>query len=1238
MSPRARFLVVQVKPMKSQILKLTGMAALLSSAVTLVQADYASTIATYDPVAYWRLGESVTVPTADIAVNAGTLGVAATGYYQGTATHPTTGALAGSADSAGLYDAATGSYTLVPYLPAMNPSGPFTIEAWLNPGAEFAAGSGTLTCALSCGQFASPRTGWLIYQSETGWNFRMYNNNGTATSLSITGGGAPVAGTWYHVVAAYDGTTVKLYVNGTKTAEGTPAGTPAYVPGASGGFAIGGRADASFYWNGSADEVALYPSALPAATVTAHYSNGISASPATPYQTSVLASTPLAYYRLGEAAYTPPATLPVAANTGSLAAAADGSYNPGMTAGAFGPRPPAFSGFGAANIGASFNGTAGYVGTPYQVNDLTEFTIVGWVRRGTIHSGRGGYFGQNDLLEFGDADAGANIELYVNARATNIKAPYPFADNEWGQFVITGTTTNTVLYANGRVLGSLTGEIASYGASAFFFNIGGGGIFNTTGDFFNGGIDEVAVLPTALTPAQVESLYFSAGVTPVITTQPTLPARPTYSGYTLSLSVAARGTPALAYQWRRGGANISSQTSATLQIPGITDALAGIYDVIVSNASGSVTSAPVTVTILPADGVAPTVQYAAGLAGFTKARVWFSKPLDPVTAQTASNYQIAGLTVTAATLTGAPGTAGDSIVELTTSAQTPGQTYTVTVTGVKDQMLPASTVAAGSTVTFKSWTLVQGTIRFEHYDNIASASDAALVGGLSDPRVIAGTPTTLGTITGTFNTRSVFPDDSHENYLAKMTGFITPTENGDYDFFVRSDDASRVYLSANETLPNPTTDTPIAIETGCCRAFQEPGDPATTATPITLQAGRKYAILVYLKEGGGGDWLELAWRKSTDTTAAADLRPLTAPFFASYVDPNADVAFTLQPTNEEGIAPGASTTFTNISFATSDGGFTVTNSTENPAGPLIYDASVGAWTAEGGNGPFNSRLNSPEFVVPVSQAILLSFSHRYSFEADYWDGAQVLVSVNGGAFNVVSNANFTANGYAMGRTIQGSGILNGQYAFNGNSAGYAAGDYITSTAILGNFQAGDKIVVQFLGGWDDATVGSSPNWAIRSMSLAYATPPSEIVFESAATATRQGLPTPFSYQWQRNDGTGFTNIVSATSPSYRFFATAAADFTATFRVVVGVPGNYVNSDVVKVVAPGSGGPVVSPAVPGIPGSALTNIQVNTTTKTITATAPSGTGATAAFFSISPRVTITGFSFNPTTGVLTLTYQ
>ena len=218
-----------------------------------------------------------------MAVNAGSLGDAAVAYYQGAASHPAPGALNGRTDSAAAFDGTAGTFAFVLYNLALNPPAPFSAEAWLNPSVENP--SGTLTCAISSGQFAAPRSGWLIYQSDTGWNLRMYNQNGTATSLSITGGGAPVSGTWHHLVATYDGTNAMLYVNGKSAASGTPT---SYVPGASGGFAVGGRADSSFFWNGSADEVAIYSKALTAADVTAHYANATSAAPAATYQSLVL--------------------------------------------------------------------------------------------------------------------------------------------------------------------------------------------------------------------------------------------------------------------------------------------------------------------------------------------------------------------------------------------------------------------------------------------------------------------------------------------------------------------------------------------------------------------------------------------------------------------------------------------------------------------------------------------------------------------------------------------------------------------------------------------------------------------------------------------------------------------------------------------------------------------------------------------------------------------------------------
>ncbi|MBL9126526.1 MAG: Ig-like domain-containing protein, partial [Verrucomicrobiales bacterium] len=612
---------------------------------------------------------------------------------------------------------------------------------------------------------------------------------------------------------------------------------------------------------------------------------------------------------------------------------------------------------------------------------------------------------------------------------------------------------------------------------------------------------------------------------------------------------------------------------------------AGSYDVVVSNDYGSATSQPVTLNVRPADTVAPVLRYAAGNRTFDGVRVWFSEPLDPATAQDAANYKLSdGLTVVSATLSAPAGSVGDNIVVLATSAQTPGKTYTVTVGGVKDQAVPANLVAAGSSVGFSSWTLSSGFLAFEHYDGISGAADSDIVKGLADPRVIAGKPTTSGYVQGRFDTRTVFPDDSHEAYLARITGWIIPTESGDYYFFLGSDDAGRLYLSSNETPPNPETDTPICIEEDCCDAFAEPdaGDPATTSSPISLQAGKRYAILALLKEGGGGDHMEVAWRKSTDTTPAASLPRIPGRYLYAYVDPNTDLAIVRQPTNQPASLPTPVVEFTVADFTKNDGGYTVENTNPAPPGPWGHAAASGGWVAQGGetacNGPYNSRLTSPAYVVPETEEVTLTFTHRYSFEGDYWDGGQVRISVNGGEFASVSPEGFTANGYATGK-IQGTGILNGQRAFNGDSPGYAAGTTITSSVILGSFKKNDTIAVQFVGAWDECTTANSPGWVVRDVRLAYGKAPRASTFVAEATASRQGTPTSFTYQWQRNDGSGFVDIADATAATYRIFP-VAADLAARFRVVASVPGKSLASEEARLVEGGTTPPEIAIARSG----------------------------------------------------------
>jgi poly(3-hydroxybutyrate) depolymerase len=88
---------------------------------------------------------------------------------------------------------------------------------------------------------------------------------------------------------------------------------------------------------------------------------------------------------------------------------------------------------------------------------------------------------------------------------------------------------------------------------------------------------------------------------PRITTQPA--DQTAMAGQPVSFTVAATGTMPLSYQWKKNGMDIVGQTAASLTIPAaITPDSGAPFCVVVSNGSGSVTSAAATLTVKPAPG------------------------------------------------------------------------------------------------------------------------------------------------------------------------------------------------------------------------------------------------------------------------------------------------------------------------------------------------------------------------------------------------------------------------------------------------------------------------------------------------------------------------------------------------------------------------------------------------------------------------------------------------------------
>jgi hypothetical protein len=574
-----------------------SLAATLVAIVTLpsVRADYSSTVMGLNPVAYYRLNETTPVP-ADTATNLGTAGANGTAFYINDPLHQAPGALPGSTDTAvGLNGTSQRVATL--FDSSINPTGPFTAEAWVNP-ATAQTGSG-LVCPLSFWtEAAGPtgRTGWLIYQSPTGWNLRMYNGINSATVVSVTGGDAPNVGSWYHLALVYDGSTVNLYVNGVPTG---PQSTTGYAPNIGGPLSIGARADGNFWFAGYADEVALYTNALSGTDIQNHYQNGTNASPSQTYNSLVLASNPILYYRLDEPEPTLGQTV-TAVNVGSLGSGADGTYQPGTVTGVSGPP---YAGFGAGNYACRFNGSSGYIDCGFPgdldaysgpISIMTWIHVNGWNKswQAMVTKGDSSWrlhraqISGTDTRFVGFGTTGLSNVDQAGTRAVD--------DGFWHHVVAVYDGSAKYIYVDGTldVSTPVTGTLATDTYAIFI-----GGNAQVTGRLFSGLMDEVAIFTNGLSAAQILQVYDAAQVPPIITQQPQAPGGPFYEGYNITVTAAAIGALPLTNHWYKNNTLLTNRTSLTLSITNAAVGDSGSYTLVVANAYGSITSAVQVITV-----------------------------------------------------------------------------------------------------------------------------------------------------------------------------------------------------------------------------------------------------------------------------------------------------------------------------------------------------------------------------------------------------------------------------------------------------------------------------------------------------------------------------------------------------------------------------------------------------------------------------------------------------------------
>ena len=162
---------------------------------------------------------------------------------------------------------------------------------------------------------------------------------------------------------------------------------------------------------------------------------------------------------------------------------------------------------------------------------------------------------------------------------------------------------------------------------------------------------------------------------------------------------------------------------------------------------------------------------------------------------------------------------------------------------------------------------------------------------------------------------------------------------------------------------------------------------------------------------------------------------------------------------------------------------------DDRAGTAAFAAGPDEGQCSGGAGDISGvmRLESPAIMIPAAAALLprVTFDHYFATEPAF-DGGNVKISVNGGAFELIPSTAFIFNAYngTIATTAQGNtNPLQGQPGFTGTDGGEVTGSWATSQINLNavNVHPGDTIKLRFDFGRDGC--GGRDGWYVDNIKV-----------------------------------------------------------------------------------------------------------------------------------------------------------
>jgi len=217
---------------------------------------YDQTIRSRNPAAWWRLNDVAGSATAADYTSNGFSATASNVFFGDSP-----GAVAGN--DAALFSSASPSSALSSFNPTSTTG--FSVEAWVNLAGLTQSGSPRIVSNSK----TDTDFGGFELMLNGGTNPQIYFGNGTTAGNVLSGSALPTSG-WHHLVGTWDGTTIRLYVDGLMV--GTAAFSGNLAAGTATGVGIGYEPSGSTsYLNAEVAEVTLYGFALTSNQVVADY-------------------------------------------------------------------------------------------------------------------------------------------------------------------------------------------------------------------------------------------------------------------------------------------------------------------------------------------------------------------------------------------------------------------------------------------------------------------------------------------------------------------------------------------------------------------------------------------------------------------------------------------------------------------------------------------------------------------------------------------------------------------------------------------------------------------------------------------------------------------------------------------------------------------------------------------------------------------------------------------------------